>query len=239
MSTLDSFVKSTRPRPKSLATSQEVRDRGSTFVANVYRATTPEEARTAVNHLKHVVHGSKLASHEIAAWRYMVLKHGRSGLGGPDDFELKTGSDEDGETWAGGKVLNVMQAEGVIDAVVIVSRWFGGTLLGPARFTHIETCALEVCRAFKRKEEVEECVSTLSTLDDILADLRADLTSASTADGNPSRTTSSSQKKPDYAAMLEEADLSKLKRLVSAREKAVASIKALLAKKGAQMVPPL
>jgi putative IMPACT (imprinted ancient) family translation regulator len=120
---LDSFVTSCRPKPKPLATSQEVRDRGSIFIANAYRATTPEEARAAVHYLKHVVHGSKLATHEIAAWRYMALKHERSGLGGPDDFELKTGSDDDGENWAGGKVLNVMQAEGVVDAVVIVSRW--------------------------------------------------------------------------------------------------------------------
>jgi putative IMPACT (imprinted ancient) family translation regulator len=123
MSSLDSYLKSTRPQPRALGTSQEVRDRGCTFIANAYRATTPGEVHAAIDHLKHVIHGSKLATHEIAAWRYMVLKHGRSGLGGPDDFELKTGSDDDGENWAGGKVLNVMQAEGVIDAVVIVSRW--------------------------------------------------------------------------------------------------------------------
>src|SRR5271154_5308489 len=51
---------------------------------------------------------------------------------------------------------------------------YGGILLGPARFTHIETCAREVCRDFKRKVEVEEHISTLRSLDDILADLRAE-----------------------------------------------------------------
>jgi len=30
---------------------------------------------------------------------------------------------DDGESWAGGKVLKVMQSMAVIDAVVIVSRW--------------------------------------------------------------------------------------------------------------------
>lgn len=53
----------------------------------------------------------------------MVLKAGKSGLGGPEDFEVVSGSDDDGEKYAGGKVLKVMQAEGVIDAVVVVSRW--------------------------------------------------------------------------------------------------------------------
>ena len=122
-SNLDSFVKTSKPPPKSLATSQEVRDRGSTFVATVYAASSPDEARRAVNHLKHVTHGARPASHEIAAWRCMVLKAGKTGLGGPDDFEVVSGSDDDGEKYAGGRVLKVMQAEGVIDAVVVVSRW--------------------------------------------------------------------------------------------------------------------
>jgi len=93
----------------------------------------------------------------------METKHGRTGLAGEDDFELRSGNEDDGENWAGSKVLKVMQIEGIIDAVVIVSRWYGGTLLGPARFSHIETCAQEACRAFKRKEELDERISTLST----------------------------------------------------------------------------
>lgn len=123
MSNLDSFVTSSRPAPKSLATSQEIRDRGSTFVGNVFSAASPEEARRAVRHLKHVTHGNRPASHEIAAWRCMVLKAGKTGLGGPDDFEVVSGYDDDEEQYAGGRVMKVMQAEGVIDAVVVVSRW--------------------------------------------------------------------------------------------------------------------
>jgi len=53
----------------------------------------------------------------------MVLKHGRSGLEGADDFELMVGSDDDGEQWAGPRVSKVMQAHAIIDAVVVVSRW--------------------------------------------------------------------------------------------------------------------
>jgi putative IMPACT (imprinted ancient) family translation regulator len=125
VSNLDSFAQFSRPQFSSCAlyTSQEIRDRGSIFVANIYRATTPEEAQAGINHLKHVVHGPKPASHEIAAWRCMTLKHGRTGLGGLDDFELRTASIDDGENWAGAKVLGVMQNQAVIDAVVIVSRW--------------------------------------------------------------------------------------------------------------------
>ena len=120
---LSSFIISKRPQPEPFATSQEIRDRGSTFVANIYPVTTPDEAKARVEHLKHLVHRSKPASHEIAAWRCMVLKHGQTGLKGPEDFELLQGSKDDGESWAGSKVLKVMQGLAIIDAVVIVSRW--------------------------------------------------------------------------------------------------------------------
>lgn len=124
MSTLDAFVKVSKPPPQSIATSQEVRDRSSIFVGNIFAASTPDEARKAIKHLKHVVHGARPATHEIAAWRCMTLKTGKSGLSGPDDFAVDGGSDDDGEKYGGSKVLKVMQTEGVIDAVVIVSRWY-------------------------------------------------------------------------------------------------------------------
>ena len=121
--TLDSFIRSPKSQPEPLAISQEIRDRGSIFVANLYQASTPSEARSRINHLKYVVHRDNRASHEIAAWRCMVLKHGSTGLGGPDEFELSVGCTDDGERWAGDKVLKVMQMHATIDAVVIVSRW--------------------------------------------------------------------------------------------------------------------
>ena len=121
--TLDAFVHTSKPPPTPAATSQEIRDRGSTFVGTLFPARSPDDARRAINHLKHVAHGARRATHEIAAWRCMVLKPGKSGLGGPDDFEVVSGAEDDGEKYAGGRVLRVMQAEGVIDAVVVVSRW--------------------------------------------------------------------------------------------------------------------
>lgn len=53
----------------------------------------------------------------------MVLKSGKTGLEGPNDFELVQGSKDDGESWAGGKILKVMQGMAIIDAIVVVSRW--------------------------------------------------------------------------------------------------------------------
>ena len=67
------------------------------------------------------------ATHNIFAYRFTntvtgVLHH---------DY------DDDGETAAGGRVAEMMRLMGVNDVAVIVSRWFGGTLLGPDRFKFI------------------------------------------------------------------------------------------------------
>lgn len=52
-----------------------------------------------------------------------MLRQGRTGLG-DDDFMLVEGSEDDNEKWAGAKVLGVMKSLAVLDAVVIVSRWY-------------------------------------------------------------------------------------------------------------------
>ncbi|KAJ4483492.1 ribosomal protein S5 domain 2-like protein [Lentinula aciculospora] len=236
ISNLDSFVHRTQPLPEPKATSQEIRDRSSTFVATIFAAATPEEAKSRVQYLRKVLHASRPATHEISAYRCMTLKPGRTGLVGPDDFELKTSYDDDGEQWAGIKVLKVMESLAVLDAVVICSRWYGGIMLGSARFSHIETCVMEVCRTFKSKQELEDCIAMLSTLDDILKQLRAELALIS----GPSASTSSNDdnsprpklKPPDYTSWTE-SDLLKAKRLVTARENAITSVKNMIAKRRA------
>ena len=123
MSNLDGFVTHTQPLPEPLATSTEIQDRESTFLAYVFRASTPEQARRAQSHVRRVIHARHSATHEIMAWRCMVLKEGRTGLRGEDDFKIDEGCEDDGEQRAGGHVLKVMRSEAIMDAVVIVSRW--------------------------------------------------------------------------------------------------------------------
>ncbi|KAI0343668.1 ribosomal protein S5 domain 2-like protein [Trametopsis cervina] len=229
MSNLHSFLQLSKPYPEPVCTSQEIRDRGSIFVANIFRATSEGEARKAVSHLRNVIHGQRRATHEMFAWRCMVLKPGKIGLGGPDDFELRHGSEDDGEKYGGGRIAKVMQAEAVIDAVVVVSRWYGGEMLGPARFAHIETCAREVCHSFRVKDEIEERVSTLKTLDDLLASLRSELaalaTPRDTENAPAGSQKASSTKKVNYDDLMESLDLAKANRLVTARENAIKSVK--------------
>ena len=108
--------------PITLATSQEIRDRGSAFVGYVYRARTADDARGVLSFHTRARTNEKQA-YLIAAWRCMVVKPGRTGLGGPDEFEVEEGYEDGGERWAGKRVLGVMQREGAMDGVVIVRRW--------------------------------------------------------------------------------------------------------------------
>lgn len=95
---------------------------------------------------------------------------------------------------------------------------------------------------FKRKEAIDECISTLKSLDDILADLRgelADLTSSispatESGSGTAGGVSPRKPKAPDYEALRTADDLTKAKRLVGTREKAIENIKGLIAKRKSQ-----
>ncbi|EIW80384.1 ribosomal protein S5 domain 2-like protein [Coniophora puteana RWD-64-598 SS2] len=243
--TLDAYVNSSSSQKYTpLAESQEIRDRGSIFSATIFRAQSPTEARNAIAHLKRFIHAERPA-YEIAAWRCMILKSGKNGLGGPDDFELAEGYDDGGEKGAGIRVLSTMRREGIVDNVVIVSRWFGGTMLGPVRFSHIEICAGEVCKRLRKTEEMEECLSTLRTLDDLLADLREEFAKMTEPTPKPIDTSDAAQeslapkqpkaalrtKKPDYSSLESTMDLARARRLVTAREGAIKSVKTMIEKK--------
>ena len=50
-------------------------------------------------------------------------------------------NDDDGETTAGAKLAALLELTGAQNVLVVVSRWFGGVLLGPARFKYIANTA--------------------------------------------------------------------------------------------------
>ena len=52
--------------------------------------------------------------------------------------------DDDGEAAAGSRLLHLLQVTDARNVVVVVSRWYGGILLGPTRFTYINNAAREL-----------------------------------------------------------------------------------------------
>ncbi|CUI14604.1 Hypothetical protein, putative [Bodo saltans] len=61
------------------------------------------------------------------------------GTGQPIEY-----SDDNGEDYAGKKILDVLRTYRCEDCLVVVVRWFGGKLLGPRRFTHISNVTRRV-----------------------------------------------------------------------------------------------
>ncbi|KAJ9474907.1 UPF0029 domain-containing protein [Pseudozyma hubeiensis] len=188
-----SELSSTLPMPTTCKSAQIV-DRNSLFIGYVYPliTTSPAYISTLLSHLTRVVHptvpvdllppqfanapaNKRGSSHDMYAYRVLELKRGRSGLGGPDDFSLQEDKEDDGERWGGDRVLKVVREEGASDVLVVVSRWYGGELLGPVRFEHIENAARNVLEEHMRVEEVEEFRQRIQHLDRRIAKVKAKL----------------------------------------------------------------
>jgi len=55
--------------------------------------------------------------------------------------ELTADCDDDGESAAGGRLAHLLEILELENVLVVVSRWYGGTLLGPDRFKLINQAA--------------------------------------------------------------------------------------------------
>ncbi|XP_015281020.1 PREDICTED: protein IMPACT-like [Gekko japonicus] len=98
-----------------------------------YNRTEPPEVKSVLAKLHE---NKKIASatHNIYAYRIYC----------EDKQTFLQDSEDDGETAAGGRLLHLMQILDVRNVLVVVSRWYGGILLGPDRFKHINNCARNI-----------------------------------------------------------------------------------------------
>ncbi|PNW85773.1 hypothetical protein CHLRE_03g206000v5 [Chlamydomonas reinhardtii] len=117
-------------------------EKKSTFQAHVAPVKSFEEVAAVMDALMSI---SKIraATHNIMAYRIhnppTAAATAAGGGGGAGSFVQDY--DDDGETAAGGRLLHLLQAADVRNVVVVVSRWFGGVLMGPGRFTAINNTA--------------------------------------------------------------------------------------------------
>ena len=94
----------------------EIEVRRSRFVCDVAPVTSEDAARAAIEHVRTVSRG---AGHHCTAF---VL--------GPDAATLRSNDDGEPSGTAGAPMLDVLRGHGLTDVVAVVTRWFGGTLLG-------------------------------------------------------------------------------------------------------------
>jgi len=216
--------------------SAPIEDRASTFIA-FYSPTSSAQALQA--------HADfKSASHRIAAWRKPSSQSALS-FQSSSQRVYESGHDDDGEKYAGNKLEKIMADMNAVGAVV-VARWYGGILLGPVRFSHIEHCAREAILESRRTEthdrvedrtkqkqrKIDEgeqgraaLMRTLEERDRSITVLRGLLREkmGSSADSSQTATDApkhSPTKKPDYSAM----PLQALRQLDKARDATIAWI---------------
>lgn len=108
-------------------------EKKSVFVARAARCNHPNEAKLYVQHLLATDKKTAKATHNITAWRMRQV----------DTGVVFQDCDDDGEAAAGGRLLHLLQLMDVWNVVVVVTRWYGGIHLGPARFQLINQVARE------------------------------------------------------------------------------------------------
>ncbi|KAF2740538.1 hypothetical protein EJ04DRAFT_213116 [Polyplosphaeria fusca] len=130
--------RSASPSPSAdIFRSESVEEQKSVFIA-AFSHSIPHKALQALPEFAS-------ATHRMAAWR----KRSRQRTLLKDSKILyDLGYDDDGEKWAGSRLQNVL-VDLDIEGSIVVARWYGGQMIGPVRFTHIENTAKEAIRNYQ------------------------------------------------------------------------------------------
>lgn len=144
--------------------SDPIEDRSSTFIGFFSPSLKPKE----LQNLSEITG----ADHKILAWRRESNQQSISGA-----KKYVADHDDDGEKYGGKKVEKVLESMQVTGSCV-VARWYGGVLLGPVRFTHMEACAKEAVQRWQeslaeeraKKQKVEQDAVEKTRLVKVLAE---------------------------------------------------------------------
>ena len=115
----------------------------SKFIANLIRIESQEEAENTIKQLKKKYYDAR---HNCVAYRVI------------EDERIVEKSSDDGEPsgTAGGPMLNILQKNNLCNVVVVVTRYFGGILLGTGGLVRAYSDA--TMEAIEISEKVEKCL---------------------------------------------------------------------------------
>ncbi|KUJ20473.1 uncharacterized protein LY89DRAFT_666143 [Mollisia scopiformis] len=123
--TQDTLVSETaaEKKPKDGWTvSTSVTSKQSAFVARAISISSPSEASSKLQKLLSDNKDLRSASHNITAWRVQ------------GEYGVIEDSNDDGESGGGRHILGLLQADNFTGVLLVVSRWYGGIMLGPDRW---------------------------------------------------------------------------------------------------------
>lgn len=127
---------------------EAIADRRSKFVAHMAPVRSERDVRLVLDFLRSQRSIAAAAHPTIHAYRFT------DGNG-----VLQRNHDDDGEHGAASRVAFLMEQLNVDGYIVVVTRWFGGILLGPDRFKHIMEVAKNIMLTIPARKQEEEAAS--------------------------------------------------------------------------------
>ncbi|EPY30863.1 hypothetical protein STCU_01033 [Strigomonas culicis] len=124
--TLEHELHELQRKEVSVWSSAPITDRKSKFVAHLAPVECLADVREVMRHLRSIKSIAIAAHPTIWAYRFTDA-----------DGVLHQDCEDDGESGASVKMAFLLEQMQVDGYVVVVTRWFGGILLGPDRFKHI------------------------------------------------------------------------------------------------------
>jgi hypothetical protein len=123
--------------PRSWSTSQPVTLKESTFVVRAVALTGPSQRQSVLQSLFTAIPSLQTATHNAWAYRVKVPTNLFNAT------TIKEESFDDGESGCGSFLLKNMQEMNVVDTLVVMTRWYGGIMLGPDRWRIMRNCLRE------------------------------------------------------------------------------------------------
>ena len=118
----------------------EIVEKKSKFIANLIKVESKEEAEEKIQEIKKKYYDAR---HNCVAYR--VLEEGK--------VEEKASDDGEPSGTAGGPMLNILQKNNLSNVLIVVTRYFGGILLGTGGLVRAYSEALQ--------KAIEECTLIL------------------------------------------------------------------------------
>ncbi|KAK4683883.1 hypothetical protein P7C73_g6333, partial [Tremellales sp. Uapishka_1] len=158
--------------------------------------------------------------HRMWACRIVALKEGKNGTDGEGDYQLLEATNDDGEQYGGNTVLKAMQECRGVDVLTVCCRWYGGDMIGPARFQHISLTSRHSLEALLKLQTLTTLRTSLTSLDNEIASLRDTINPPGSPLLSVDPGTDANEPKQTQKGLYDEVeDIPKLERLVKARER--------------------
>ncbi|XAO22638.1 hypothetical protein I312_101411 [Cryptococcus bacillisporus CA1280] len=215
--------------PPTLSHSPPLHHSSSTFLTFTISFLPPSHVTTEASLAKEARRIEKAPFRQVKAELPDALlekrEQGNQIIEWEEAFQLVESFSDDGEKFGGERVLKVLREQNAVDVLSVCCRWYGGDMIGPIRFQHIATTVQTSLRSLLELVQLRDLRQALDVLDEEIASLRAksiNLGSSQTGP-SPSMVSSSDNNRGTAQGKYDSIqDVTKLERLVSAKEKTVA-----------------